>query len=61
MITAPVAAAITNRSKPQIYQAITQLESAGILMPLSQGRRNQSWEAVGLLDLLAGLDAGERP
>ena len=61
MITAPVAAAITNRSKPQIYQAITQLESAGILMPLSQGRRNQSWEAVGLLDLLAGLDARERP
>ena len=59
IITGPVAAAATGRSKPQIYQAIFQLEEAGVLQSLSQGRRNRSWEAVGLLDLVAGLEAGE--
>ncbi|HEX7048927.1 MAG TPA: Fic family protein [Longimicrobiales bacterium] len=61
LITAPVAAAATGRSKPSVYQALRQLESAGILMPLSRSRRNRSWEAVGLLDLLAGLEAGRLP
>jgi hypothetical protein len=61
MISAPVAAAVTGRSKPQIYQAMKKLESAGVLIPLSQGRRSQSWEAVGLLDLLAGLETGRGP
>jgi Fic family protein len=58
LITAPVAAAATGRSKPAIYQALGELESAGVLVPLSQSRRNRTWEAVGLLDLLAGLEAG---
>jgi Fic family protein len=58
LITAPVAAAATGRSKPPIYQALQELESAGVLQPLSESRRNRSWEAVGLLDLLAGLEAG---
>ncbi len=61
MISAPVAAAATGRSKPQIYQGLRELENAGILEPLSLGKRNRSWEAVGLLDLLARLEAGERP
>jgi Fic family protein len=61
IITAPVAAAATGRSRPQIYQALAQLEGAGVLEPLSAGKRNRSWEAAGLLDLLAGLAAGERP
>lgn len=61
LITAPVAAAAIGRSKPPIYQAIRELESAGVLLPLSESRRNQSWEAVGLLDLLAGLEAGQLP
>jgi Fic family protein len=61
IITAPVAAAASGRSKPAVYQALSQLEEAGILIPLSTSRRNQSWEAVGLLDLLAGLEAAERP
>jgi Fic family protein len=61
IITAPVAAAATGRSKPQIYQGLSQLEDAGVLLPLSQGQRNRSWEAIGLLDLLAGLDVGEAP
>ena len=61
MITAPVAAAVTRRSKPQVYVALKQLQEAGVLLPLVKGRRNQAWEASGLLDLLGGLEAGERP
>ncbi|MGH7662774.1 MAG: hypothetical protein ACRENI_00520 [Gemmatimonadaceae bacterium] len=61
MITAPVAAAVTRRAKAAIYQALSELQDAGVLMPLSQSRRNQSWEAVGLLDLVAGLEAGRFP
>jgi Fic family protein len=61
VITAPVAAAATGRSRAPIYEAIAQLEAAGVLVPLSQSRRNRSWEAVGLLDLVAGLEAGQMP
>jgi predicted DNA-binding transcriptional regulator AlpA len=61
MITAPVAAAATGRSKPSIYQALRELQAVGVLAPLSESPRNQSWEAVGLLDLLAGLEAGQLP
>lgn len=61
MITAPVAAASTGRSKPQVYRALEQLELAGVLTPLSTRRRNQTWEATGLLDLLERLEAGEHP
>ena len=57
VITAPVASAAINRSKPQTYQGIEQLESAGVLKPLSEGRRNRSWEAVGLLELIAEMEA----
>ena len=58
IITAPVAAAVTGRSRPQIYQALDALQDAGVLLPLTPGRRNRSWEAAGLLDLIAGLEAG---
>ena len=61
MITAPVAAAATGRSKAPIYQALKELEGAGVLLPLSSSKRNQAWEAAGLLDLLAGLEAGDLP
>ncbi len=61
MITAPVAAAVTRRAKAAVYQALSELEGAGVLTALSQSRRNKAWEAVGLLDLLAGLEAGRFP
>lgn len=61
LITAPVAAAVTGRSKPATYQGLEELESAGVLVPLSQAQRNRVWEADGLLDLLAGLEAGRVP
>ena len=61
ILTAPAAAAATGRAKSAIHQAVVQLEEAGVLLPLSSGRRNRSWEAAGLLDLIAGLEAGEPP
>jgi hypothetical protein len=32
-----------------------------VLIPLSSGKRNRSWEASGLLALLDGLAAGAAP
>lgn len=61
MISAPVAAVVTGRSKPQIYEALEQLEAAGVLARLSASRRNRAWEAVGLLELLERLEAGQLP
>jgi biotin operon repressor len=61
MITGRVAEVATGRSRPSVYKAIEELRTAGILIPLSKRRRNQSWEAAGLLDLLAHLEAGELP
>lgn len=60
VITAPVAAAATQRSRGPVYEALTQLQDAGVLIPLSQSKRNQSWEANGLLDLLEALEAEPR-
>lgn len=61
MISAPVATAVTNRAKGRIYEGIEQLVSAGVLLPLSPGRRNRWWEAAGLLDLIAQLEVGQLP
>lgn len=56
--TGPVATAATARSKGAVYEALTQLQDAGVLIPLSESPRNQSWEAAGLLELLESLEAG---
>jgi Fic family protein len=61
MISAPVAAAVTDRAKSRVYEGIEQLVEAGVLLPLSEGRRNRWWEAAGLLDLMAQLEAGQLP
>ena len=61
VITAAVARAATGRANAAIHAAIDQLAAAGVLLPLTGGRRNRSWEAVGLLDLIADLEAGEAP
>ncbi|MGH8587229.1 MAG: Fic family protein, partial [Gammaproteobacteria bacterium] len=61
ILAAPIAAAATGRSRAPVYEAIAQLEAAGVLIPLSQSKRNRSWEAAGLLDLVAGLEAGRMP
>jgi len=61
VITAPVAAAVTGRAKAAIHQAMQQLAECGVLLPLSASKRNRSWEAAGLLDLLEGLESGRLP
>ncbi len=61
MISGPVATAATGRAKAAVYGAIDQLVAAGILQPLSQNKRNRSWEAAGLLDLIAQLETGALP
>lgn len=58
MISAPVATAATGRAKAAVYDGIEHLVNAGILQPLSPNRRNRSWEAMGLLPLIAQLEAG---
>jgi Fic family protein len=58
ILTATMATAATGRAKAAIYDAIRQLEKAGVLKPLSKTQRNQSWEPVGLLDLIAAMEAG---
>jgi Fic family protein len=56
--TVPVAVAATRRTKPAVTNAIDQLEGAGILQRLGESTRNRAWEAVGLLDLVIGLEEG---
>lgn len=59
MISAPVATAVTNRSKSRVYEAIEQLTEAAVLIPQSSGQRNRWWEAAGLLDLIGQLESGD--
>jgi len=58
VLTAPVAAAATGRGKAPMFDAIRQLVAAGVLVPLTHAARNQSWEAVGLLEVIAGMEEG---
>lgn len=61
VISAPVAVAVTGRAKAAVYEALALLESVGVLLPLTTSRRNRAWEVSGLLDLIAGFEAGEQP
>jgi hypothetical protein len=61
VVTSAMAGAVTGRSKAPIHNALEQLADAGVLVPIAGGRRNRSWEAAGLLDLIADLEAGELP
>ena len=58
IVTVPVAVAATKRTKPAVANAITELEAAGVLEKLGESKRNRAWEAVGLLDLVVGLESG---
>ena len=61
IITAPVAAAATGRARAAVHQAIGQLVDAGVLELLSVGKRNREWEAVGLMELVEGVEGGKKP
>ncbi|MBA3552175.1 MAG: Fic family protein [Actinobacteria bacterium] len=58
VITVPVAVAATRRTRPAVTNAIAELEEAGVLRRLGESRRNRAFEAVGLLDLVVGLESG---
>ena len=60
VLTAAVIRAATGRAKAAVHAALGQLADAGVLLELSGGRRNRTWEARGLLDLIADFEAGER-
>lgn len=57
VLTGLVAAAATGRSRAPVYQGIEQLVEAGILEQLSTSKRNRSWEAKGLLELMEQLES----
>lgn len=61
MITGPAAIAATGRARAAVYQALDQLQEAGILRSVSTSKRNRVWEAVGMFDLLEGLEEGRAP
>jgi Fic family protein len=46
------------RSRAAVQVGVAQLESAGVLHPVSSSKRNRAWEADGLLDLVTDLEAG---
>ena len=58
IITAPVAAVVTGRAKAAIHQALGELADAGVLEPISAAKRNRTWEAVGMLELIEKMDGG---
>ena len=61
VISTTGAVAATGRAKSAVHAAVRQLVAAGVLVPVSTSKRNRAWEAAGLLDLVAGLEAGRSP
>ncbi len=59
VITVPVGVAATGRTKPAVTNGIDQLVAAGVLVQLGESKRNRSWEAEGLIDLVETLESGE--
>jgi Fic family protein len=60
IITAPVAETATGRAKAAVHQGISTLVEAGVLEPISAGKRNREWEAVGLMELVEKMEEVER-
>ncbi|MES2180385.1 MAG: Fic family protein [Gemmatimonadota bacterium] len=58
MISGPIAVAASGRAKAAVYQAIDQLEAAGVLVPAGDSRRNRVWESRGMLELIERMDSG---
>jgi Fic family protein len=56
LITIPVAVIATKRTRPAVASAVADLEAANVLRRISGSPRSRTWEAEGLLDLIASLD-----
>jgi Fic family protein len=72
VITASAAVGATGRATGRVYDAIRDLEAAGVLIPLAKrpreqsssddrSRRKRSWEVAGLMQLIERMESGERP
>lgn len=59
IISVPIAAAATSRTRPAVTNAMAELQAASVLAPLSAGQRNRNWEAQGLLAIIVALETGE--
>ncbi|MFI5231402.1 MAG: Fic family protein [Gemmatimonadales bacterium] len=58
IVTAAAAIAATGRDKSSVSRALDELCEAGILRPSTESKRNQLFEAAGLLDLIAQMEEG---
>jgi hypothetical protein len=58
VITAPVAAVATNRTRPAVVNGLEELEAAGVLVRLNASPGRRAWEVIGVLDLIEELDSG---
>jgi Fic family protein len=61
VLTVAVGVAATGRTKPAVNNAISELVDAGVLIPVSQSRRNRAWEGSRLLDLVVEMEGGRSP
>lgn len=52
IVSVKTAAQLLGGTEERVRQAILRLEQAGVLRQTAVGRRNRSWECVGLFDLL---------
>ena len=59
VISVPIAVTATGRTRPAVNQGMEQLAVARVLAPITAKQRNRSWEAVGLLDLLPGIESAK--
>src|SRR5690606_14166735 len=57
----PLAGARLKPAKSSVHQAVDDLVAAGVLAPVRNTQRNRVWEAVGLLEILEGLESGRVP
>ncbi len=57
VITLAIATVLASRSKSSTAAGIDDLVDAGVLVPLSTSKRNRAFEADGLLELVAELEA----
>jgi Fic family protein len=56
ILTVKSAMAILGRSKPQVNDAVSRLERAGVLKQVTVGRRNRAFEAREVIDAFADLE-----
>ena len=61
VVSVPVAVVATGRTRPAATNGIDHLVEVGILVPTGPSQRNRTFEAPELVDLIAGLEAGETP